>query len=216
MVSTDETGAILEDQFPLVPGDTYMEAEDMYTRIRHGWLEAGLDSVFAYMVLGSYADTWMRKDAGLLVVFVSDEDDQSSNFFHTVDFIEWIARERNNVYISSIVNLPPDESTCNHSINWAGSRYIEVTEFFNGNIVDICSEDWTAGVSAVSNQMMPKESLQLTHEPLGPENITVFVNGSIYTHWSFDDVKNIVNFDIIPPEGTLVEIAYYYDGDTAI
>ena len=216
MISTDENGSLLEQQFPLVPGDTYTEAEEMYIRINHGWLEAGLDSVFSYMVLGSYADTWMRKDAGLLVVFVSDEDDQSSNFFYTQDFIEWVARERNNVYMSSIVNLPPDESSCNHSINWAGSRYIEVTEFFSGNVIDICSEDWTAGVAAASEQMVPKESLQLTYEPLDPKHLTVFVNGKVYTDWTFDDAKNIVYFSVIPPEGALVEIAYYYDGDTAI
>ena len=168
------------------------------------------------MILGAYADTWMRKDAGLLVVFVSDEDDQSTNFFYTEDFIQWISRERNNVYVSSIVNLPPDESSCNFSENWAGSRYIEVTEFFNGNVIDICSQDWTGGVAAASNQMMPRENMQLTYEPLGPENITVFVDGVVYTDWHFDGAKNVVHFSVIPPEGTLVEIAYYYDGDTAI
>ncbi len=216
MISTDEDGAINEEQFPLVPGDTYTEAEAMYVRIKHGFKEAGLDSVHAYVELGAYSETWMRKDAGLLIVFVSDEDDQSTGFRHTQDFINWAEDERNNVYISSIINLPKDESLCAFSDAFYGERYETVTDHFNGTVLDICSEDWTAGVAAASNQLEPRENIQLTYEPLDPEHITVFIDGKVNTDWVFDDVKNIVYFTVLPPEGSLVEIAYYYDGDTAI
>ena len=37
-------------------------------------LEAGFDALYAYLVENSYNQSWLRPDAGLLVVFVSDEE----------------------------------------------------------------------------------------------------------------------------------------------
>ena len=53
-----------------------------------------------------YASTWMRSDAALLIVFVSDEEEQSySNFPNASDFVNWISSQRDYVFISSIVQL---------------------------------------------------------------------------------------------------------------
>lgn len=216
MISTDEDAALNEEQFPLVPGDTYVEAEDMYNQIIRGHKEAGFDAVYSYVDLGVYSSTWMRRDAGLLVVFVSDEEEQSKTLLQVDDFIDWVERERNNVYVSSIVNVPSDESLCAAPISWVGDRYIEATEYFGGAVIDICSEDWTAGVADASAQIEPKEFIPLTYEPLSHENIKVFVDGKTFVDWHYNEIENTVYFDIIPGEGTLVEIAYYYDGDTAI
>ena len=66
-----------EQQFPLVPGDTYQMAESMYLQSKQGGLEAGFDAVYGYMVNNTYSSTWMRNDAALLIVFVSDEKELS-------------------------------------------------------------------------------------------------------------------------------------------
>ena len=50
-------------------------------------------------------------DAALLAVFVSDEDDQSSSRFPSVQlFKNWLDSVREHVYVSSIVNLLPEYS----------------------------------------------------------------------------------------------------------
>ena len=41
--------------------------------------------------------------------------------------------------------------------------------------------------------------------------IGVFVDGSQFNHWHYSSSHNRVYFDVIPGEGSLVEIAYNYD-----
>ena len=79
----------------------------------------------------------------LLVVFVSDEDDQSMHDMISLDdFIDWYAAQRQTVFLSSIVNLEPADSSCNATSHNVGERYIDATNYFSGIIVDICSDDW--------------------------------------------------------------------------
>ena len=71
MISNDPSRAVLENQFPLVPGDDILDAEAMYSAMGRGGREEGFDAVYEYVINNSYSATWMRPDAGLLVVFVS-------------------------------------------------------------------------------------------------------------------------------------------------
>ena len=71
MMSNDPTRAVLENQFPLVPGDDILDAEAMYSSMGRGGMEEGFDAAYEYIVNNSYSGTWMRPDAGLLIVFVS-------------------------------------------------------------------------------------------------------------------------------------------------
>jgi len=161
----------------------------------------------------------MRSDAALLVVFVSDEEEQSHTYFSsTQNFISWYSGLRDNVFVASIVNVPTTQSLCNAPSQMTGDEYIAASNHFNGQIVDICSEDWTAGVTDASNQVEPHEEWELTQIPADPNHIYIFmdgvevpsVNGSdIY--WHYDAGSNKIIFDKIPQANVLVEIAYYYE-----
>ncbi len=208
-----------EQQFPLVPGDTYQMAESMYLSSRQGGLEAGYDATYGYIMNNSYSSTWMRNDAALLIVFVSDEPEQSSQYLNTTgEFITWITTYRQNVFVASIVNIDPPETLCNHSGQNTGQKYIDAANYFNGQVVDICSQDWTAGVTDASNQTEPYEEWQLTHEPADPAHIYVFHDGvpvpatnGTDVFWHYDEPSNSVIFDKVPNAQILVEIAYYYE-----
>ena len=41
-----------------------------------------------------------------------------------------------------------------------GDRYIEATNYVAGQIVDICSEDWSAGVVDAATRLEPHESIE--------------------------------------------------------
>ena len=114
MMSNDPSKAVLESQFPLVPGDDVLDAEAMYATMSRGGREEGFDSVYEYMITNPYSSTWMRPDAGLLVVFVSDEEEQSDDHFTDVsDFISWYRSLRGgSVFVASIVNHDMSESLC--------------------------------------------------------------------------------------------------------
>jgi len=204
-------------EFPLIPGATVQDAWDAYNAIGNYGLEAGFDSLYSYMIDNTYNPTWLRPDAGLLVVFVSDEEEQSNHHFNNSalgvqDFINWYAGQRNSVFMASIVNLPPAQSLCNqsHHGTYIGQRYIDATNYFGGTVVDICSADWAPGVQAAAIQVQPYEEWELTHPPL-PDTIIVFVDFVEFTDWTYDSSTNSVQFDVLPPEGSLVEIGYVID-----
>lgn len=219
IIPSDYRFSETESQFPLVPGDTYQMAEDMYLQSKQGGYEAGFDAVYGYMVHNQYSNTWMRHDAALLIVFVSDEPEQSNQYASSSsDFIFWISTMRSNVYVASIVNIDPPETLCNHTGNHTGYKYIDVANHFNGNVVDICSEDWTAGVADAANQIEPHEEWALTHVPADPNHIYVFLDGvpqastdGMDVFWHYDSITNSVVFDKVPQGQVLVEIAYYYE-----
>ena len=219
ILSSDYRFSENESQFPLVPGDTYQMAENMYLQSNQGAYEAGFDAVYGYMVHNQYSSTWMRHDAALLIVFVSDEPEQSSQYLTTSsDFIFWVSAMRSNVYVASIVNIDPPETLCNHTGAHTGHKYIDTANHFNGSVVDICSEDWTAGVADATNQIEPHEEWPLTHVPADPSHIYVFWDGvpqeSVIgsdVFWHYDSSSNSIIFDKVPQGQVLVEIAYYYE-----
>ena len=216
MISNDPSRAVLENQFPLVPGDDIVDAEAMYSAMGRGGREEGFDAVYEYVISNPYAATWMRPDAGLLVVFVSDEQEQSDDHFIDVsDFVSWYGSLRGgSVFAASIVNHDLTESLC----DWVnpidvGTRYMDATNSFGGNIIDICAEDWTAGVADAAASVEPHESWTLTHTPIA-DSVRVFINGVVQepgmTSWMYSESDNTVYFSTIPAGGNLVEIGYRY------
>jgi len=204
-------------EFPLVPGDTVQDAWDAYNNTGNIGIEAGFDALYAYLIENTYNQSWLRPDAGLLVVFVSDEDEQSNRDFTNtpsglLDFINWYGSQRPSVFLASIVNLPSSMSTCPWSppAFYVGDRYIDATTAFGGVVVDICDTDWAPGVQEAANQAQPHEEWELTFTPI-EDTLIVFVDFVEFTDWTYDALSNTVEFTSTPPEGSLVEIGYVID-----
>jgi len=181
----------------------------MYYYMTVGHREAGLEAIHEYMGHNAYAQTWMRPDAALLVVFVSDEEDQSNLL--VPDFNHWYAFQRQSVFLASIIHLPPAESLCNTNAYNNGDRYADVTNAFNGTVVDICSDDWSPGVVDASVQVQPHEFWDLSRVPVTDTVRVFFDRVLIETDWSYDSSLNRVIFSVVPPPGVLVEIGYILD-----
>jgi hypothetical protein len=207
IISTDPDESLTNSTFPLVPGDDIVDATAALNALGNGYygppMEKGFDSVYTYMELGAYSTTWMRSSAALLVVFVSDEDEQSFDWTAN-DFYDWITTKRSRVLISSIVGL--DESSCADQV---GEKYLEVTQALNGVEIDICDTDWTPGVAEASKPFEPIEWIELGRVPIA-DSVTVFYDGVLQdaSVWSYDTATNTVYFSPLPNGGVLVEVVY--------
>ena len=220
MISADPTRAVVSNEFPLVPGDDIDDAAAMLATLTSAPYEEGFNAVYQYINHNPYSSTWMRPDAGLLVVFVSDEEEQSDiEYPHPSDFISWYGSLRmGSVFMASIVNHDPSVSLC----GWVnpidiGERYMEATVMLGGVVVDICDTDWSPGVTDATHSIEPVEKVKLTHKA-EVDSIRVFINESLNYDWYYTESENTVYFTTIPSAGQLVEIGYRYietdTGDT--
>jgi gentisate 1,2-dioxygenase len=98
---------------------------------------------------------------------------------------------------------------------------MDATNAFGGNIIDICADDWTAGVADAAASIEPHESWPLTHDAVA-DSVRVFINGTLVEPgmltWTYSDADNTVYFTTVPSGSSLVEIGYRYyetsEGDT--
>jgi hypothetical protein len=204
IISADSNAASNEQQFPLLFGDDEQDAMLMLNNTS-GHREEGFKAFYSYYT-GAYAQNWMRHEASLLVIFVSDEDDQSGGLFpYATDFVQWYSNLRSTVFLASIVVSTTD---CEPLV---GDRYMEATNHLQGVVVDICSDDWTPSVQDALQQIQPYDEWELSHVPCyGEQGIFVFIDGHPSSDWHYDSSRNVVVFDVIPDGDVLVEIAYEY------
>jgi hypothetical protein len=217
MMSNDPDKAVSEAQFPLVPGDDIVDAMDMYNAMARGHREEGFDAAYEYITNNPYGSTWLRPDAALLVVFVSDEEEQSDeHMINVADWTMWFSNQRGgSSYMSSIVNVDAADSVCERTPSYIniGDRYMEATNYFSGVIVDICADDWTPGVTDAASNVEPFEVIGLTYVPVQEDTMRVFINGALNWDWYYDASDNAVHFTVIPAAYDHVDVAYHYDPD---
>jgi len=95
-----------------------------------------------------------------------------------------------------------------------GNRYMDATHMLSGVVVDICSEDWSPGVTDATHSIEPIEQVALTHQAVA-DSVRVFINGSLDAYgWYYQESDNTVYFTAVPTAGQLVEIGYRYMTDT--
>jgi len=208
MISNSPPNVLNDKQFPLAPGDTVADAQTMYNKMSTGTYEMGFDALEEYLFYNTYVSQWMRTDVPLLVVFVSDEEDQSNQT--PAQFVQWYSNYRKNVYLASIVHVDPYESLCNVSFYDVAYNSIEATNLLGGVVVDICSDDWAPGVTDASVQITPYEHYELTHTPTDMNEVYVFIDGVPNYDWYYNRTDNTVYFTVVPTGNQLVEIAYPY------
>jgi hypothetical protein len=195
--------------FPLTRGDDIDDAIYMLNDLPYDGGESGFSAVQNYVNDDAYAKTWMRPDAALLTVFVSDEPEQSSTLGAN-DFVWWYENQRDSVFLASIVHVPAAESVCttmSPGITHIGQEYIEATNYLGGAVVDICNPDWATAVEDATQEIEPFEDYKLKHIPY-ENTIAVFVETKPFLDWHYDATDNRIYFDTMPAEGELVEMAY--------
>jgi hypothetical protein len=128
-------------------------------------------------------------------------------------FLSWYGSLRmGSVFMASVVNVAETISECTHFVSPIdiGDRYMEATYALGGFVVDICSEDWSPGVTDATHSIEPIEQVTLSHTAVA-DSVRVFVNGTPSPYgWYYQESDNTVYFTAIPSAGQLVEIGFRY------
>ena len=186
--------------------------------------EKGLEG--AYLALSNplsfgHNAGFLRQDAVLSIIFVSDEEDQSpSSVDFYVDFFLSIKGFRNtNLFTaSSIVGDAPGGCRGGAGNAQAGSRYVEVANRTGGVFQSICTADWSRALEDLSTTAFGFTSrFFLTNQPVvgtihifvdGVEVAAIAAGGSV--NWSYDFPSNSITFSpfATPEPGGQIRVEY--------
>ena len=160
---------------------------------------------------------FLREEAALELVFVSDEDDFSdANLNFYVDFFKNIKGFRNegrfhaNAIVGSANGRASSCSGAGGEAN-AGSRYVEVANRTNGRVFSICETDFGRPLQEIGNQAFGLPVQFFLSRPAERNSIRVSVNGSMRgSGWSYDAASNSVIFEEsqVPQPGQRVRVEY--------
>ncbi len=214
VVTTDNPA--LQGPYPIIdssnpdPLDAFAQATAVGTvgsgserGLQYGW--EGLEMADA----GIYPNAgFLRDDAVLHLVVVSDEDDQSAGtVLDYVDFITSLKADPSMAYISGFTGQAAGCATA-----YLAPRYEQAIGLTGGVSESICAPDWSGAMEdiALLGGVGGQDTFVLSHVPIDT-SIRVFINGvEQNTGWSFDPYVNAVVFDPghLPHSGDDIEIEY--------
>ncbi len=152
--------------------------------------------------------SWMRDDAYLIVVYISDEQDQSSDEVASyMNRLRGLKAQAGMVKAYSIVTQDIDPSKQWETL---GTRYEEASNITGGEIANIHQDFYTTLSNFGIKILELLDSFPLSGVPVDA-NIEITVNGSeLQSGWVYDEQARVIRFDrsAIPSEGSIV-IAYY-------
>lgn len=166
---------------------------------------------------GGFNRGFLREDAALELIFVSDEDDFSSaslNFY--VDFFKNIKGFRNEglFHAHAIVGYDNGRARACEGRGGAadaGHRYVEVANRTNGQLFSICDDNFGPPLRALGNQAFGLPVQFFLSRPAIRNTIQVSVEGMRQNAgWQFDDASNSVVFDeaSVPQPGETIQVDY--------
>jgi len=186
--------------------------------------------------LAGQNENFVRKDAFLAVIVVSDEEDDGiglgmadaysgqnyiqaglTNYRYTTDdFIRDIhaAKGIGKFSVSAITGTRlADGSMCTSAHSKPleeGSQYIQAAQGTGGIVQSICDTNWSASLSAIGQDIAAQSSQLVLNQKPYSSAINVLVNSAPSTHWTYNPTNNAIKFDIgfIPKIGEKIEIQY--------
>jgi hypothetical protein len=196
-------------------------------------VECGLEGARLALSEDMLADDnrgFLRDDADLSIIFVSDEEDSSPDPVNDYinDFFDVKGQRTRNVFNASALTVTnQNECTANQAAaSSSGDRYIDVADQTHGLVENLCDQDFEHIVTDLSlNASRLTDTFFLLNMP-DPGSITVTVDQTdipcTLGDWTYDLVEQdgkdkpaiIFDSDKIPTPGQRIAVHYNYgDGD---
>ncbi len=171
-------------------------------------LEKGLHTMNEYFK--KYASTFIRPDAYLVVIILTDENDQSSLTVQA--YADALKTYKSNAGLIKYYGLVTTVLPVSRSVESIGTRYMQMRDILGGTIADITSDFYQTLTDFGGSIVNLMSSFALSQNPVS--NVVVKVNGlQVMTGWTYDTQNRSVKFDdqSIPPEGATITIEYYVE-----
>ena len=153
-----------------------------------------------------------RTDSRLVIIYISDEDDNSAASGVTHSMVEtYVLGAKGSldyVVAHAVAGDYPGGCTTNGGGIEAYEYYTLVTAL-NGSFLSICQDDWGTPMQNLATNSILAKSFVLSLLPI-EDSISVIVNGVIVTDWYYELSNNSVYFfeTSIPPAGSEIVITY--------
>ncbi len=173
--------------------------------------EMGMQTATRFM--DRYASSWLRDDAYLVVVVMSDEEEQGPKTIP--EYVNQLRSLKSNpgfVKVNSVIETttPAVLNSCG-SACYRGERYKEASNLTGGTISDIHS-DFAQILTKMGSKIVELlHSFALAARPSDLASIKVFVNDQeLASGWSYDEVNNAIRFDdsTTPDVGAKVTVEF--------
>ena len=161
---------------------------------------------------------FLRQDASLSVIAVSDEPDQSSgtaqyyiNFFKNIKGVRNVDMFRFNSVIGYTPSTRRDECSFGNTTATSKGRYLAVSQGTNGVVASICDPNWANTLSQIGSITFGFRKQFFLSRPAEPASVQVKVNGQPVSqagNWDFIPQDNSVDFNQPPPPNATIEITY--------
>lgn len=167
--------------------------------------EQGLKTSAAFM--DRYQAEFLRQDAYLVVVVISDEEDQSEK--KVQEYLDRLLLTKKNPGLVKIYSIVTKKIE-NRQWETIGKRYLEATALTGGKSADIHEEFHSVLQDMGGSIVNLVDNFALANSPY-QNKIKVYVDGVLVNSgFSFDQVSRVVKFDKsnVPREGAKIEIKY--------
>lgn len=191
-------------------------------------VERGREAMLAALraaAAGGANDGFLRKDALLNVIFLTDEEDKSDN---SVDYVKLLDSMKpalplgDRSWAAHFIGVSPTDPTCK-AAEWGesepGYHYIDLANASGGSSESICDADFRRALSGVRARVLEMSTeFPLDRKPL-VSTIKVIVNGvtvpnSETNGWTYRPSGNSIRFhgNAVPPAGAKIQVTFDPEG----
>lgn len=187
------------------------------SKVNVGTNGSGYEQPFAAMVaavtepnLSGPNQGFLRPDAPLAVVIVTDAQEQSSNTPGSyLATLRAAKGNRDDLVTLSVVGPFSQLTGCFLDGPVDVGRYAALIDATNGVKADICTTDWATDLRTISRTVFGGQvRFVLAGRPDLAAGITVTVDGQPRTNWRYDGATNALVFTTPPPPGAVVRATW--------
>ena len=161
--------------------------------------------------------SFLRPDAMLVIVYISDERDYSPwNWADYANYFNTLKADPTMILTHAVAGDYPtgcswtDPATGYTRPVQFGDGYYDIVQYYGGEFYSLCATDWGQQM-----QSLALNSIQVLEYPLDKDgvienSISITVDGQPHSSWTYDSDENTIIFPQAdaPDEGAEIEITY--------